>query len=172
VTEIPAGWWVESVGDGGSPIVVRDAEDRLGRLDGGRVVPFSPAGDRPQKPSEVSADGRTVAYLDGAVIKDHMETKPDDTIVVIDVATGRVLSRAAFADAPKGFRPWRMGGWLSATEVVMTATADDDVRWRRQGDVPIQGETVYAIDVGTGHVRKVAQYTYRGWAGDLTLPGF
>ncbi|MGW4956210.1 hypothetical protein ACWEPL_03175 [Nonomuraea sp. NPDC004186] len=172
VTEIPEGWHVRRIGNGGSPIVVSDDKDRLGLFDGGKVTPLGKSADQL---SELSADGRTLAYLDGEEIKDHLVTRPVDTVVTLDVTTGKILSRAKFTDVPKDVRSPRIGGWQSPTEVVVSDMARDSY-WRSKDkdkdSVPTLGEVTYAIDVNTGRIRKLAEYTYKAWAGDLTLPGF
>ncbi|MEV4580089.1 hypothetical protein AB0K16_43275 [Nonomuraea jabiensis] len=169
VTEIPEGWHVRRVGNGGSPVVVSDDEDRLGLFEDGKVTPLNKTS---RQVSELSADGRTVAYLDGEEIKDHIVTRPVDTIVTLDVTTGKILSRAKFTDVPKDFRSPRIGGWQSPTEVVVSDVLRD-MSWGGKKDaVPTLGEVTYAIDVNTGRIRKLAEYTYKAWAGDLSLPGF
>ncbi|GAA3256152.1 hypothetical protein [Nonomuraea helvata] len=169
LTEIPEGWHVQRIGNGGSPVVVSDDHDRLGLFDGGKVTPLNTS---EAEISELSADGRTLAYLDGEEIKDNVVTRGVDEIVTVDVTTGKVLSKAKFTDVPKDLRFPRIGGWHSPTEVVISDVRKD-TSWRDGKDgVPTQGEVTYAIDVNTGRVRKLAEYTYKAWAGNLSLPGF
>ncbi|MFI6738738.1 hypothetical protein ACIBI9_37935 [Nonomuraea sp. NPDC050451] len=169
VTEIPEGWRVRRIGNGGSPVVVSDDKDRLGLFGDGKVTPLNRVS---RQVSELSADGRTLAYLDGEVIKDHIVTRDVDTIVTLDVTTGKVLSEAKFTDVPKDFGFPRIGGWHSPTEVVVSDVLRDK-SWRGKKDgVPTMGDATYAIDVNTGRIRKLAEYTYKAWSGDLVLPGF
>ncbi|MET9250476.1 hypothetical protein [Nonomuraea sp. NPDC003709] len=169
VTEIPEGWRVRRIGNGGTPVVVSDDEDRLGVFDGGKVTPLNKTS---RQVSELSADGRTVAYLDGEEIKDHLVTRPVDTVVTLDVTTGKILSRAEFTDVPKNVRGPRIGGWHSSTEVVISDKPSSGTWGGKEGGVPTLGEVTYAIDVNTGRIRKLAEHTYKAWAGDLSLPGF
>ncbi|MEV0231113.1 hypothetical protein [Nonomuraea sp. NPDC050786] len=170
VTEIPEGWHVQRIGNGGSPVVVSDDKDRLGIFDGGKVTPL---GKSAQEVSELSADGRTLAYLDGKEFKDHFMTHDFDTIVTLDVTTGEILSKAKFTDASKKLRGLRIGGWQSPTEVMISAVADSG-SWGegKEDGVPTLGQVTYALDVNTGQVRKLAEYTYKAWSGSLSLPGF
>ncbi|WP_431932232.1 hypothetical protein [Nonomuraea jabiensis] len=169
MTEIPEGWHVRRIANGGSPVVVSDDEDRLGLFDDGKVTPLNKTSGQV---SELSADGRTLAYLDGEEIKDHIVTRPADTVVTLDVTTGKILSKAKFTDIPEGFRFPRIGGWHSPTEVVLSDALRDKSWEGKKGAVPTMGEVTYAIDVNTGRIRKLAEYTYKAWAGDLSLPGF
>ncbi|MER6006699.1 hypothetical protein ABT120_49750 [Nonomuraea angiospora] len=169
VTEIPEGWRVRRIGNGGSPVVVSDDEDRLGLFDDGKVTPLNKTSE---DISELSADGRTLAYLDGEEIKDHIVTRPVDTVVTLDVTTGKILSKAKFTDIPGGFRFPRIGGWHSPTEVMLSDALRDKSWEGKKGAVPTLGEVTYAIDVNTGRIRKLAEHTYKAWAGDLSLPGF
>ncbi|MFF4622949.1 hypothetical protein [Nonomuraea jabiensis] len=169
VTEIPEGWRVRRIGNGGSPVVVTDGKDRLGLFEDGKVTPLNQTSEQV---SELSADGRTLTYLDGEEVKDHVVTHDFDAIVTLDVTTGKVLSRAEFTDVPEGFRFPRIGGWHSPTEVVLTDVLQDRSWMGRKGAVPTLGNVTYAIDVRTGRIRKLAEYTYKAWNGDLVLPGF
>ncbi|MGV9376320.1 hypothetical protein ACWDRB_10920 [Nonomuraea sp. NPDC003707] len=169
VTEIPEGWRVRRIGNGGSPVVVTDGKDRLGLFDDGKVTPLNQTSSQV---SELSADGRTVAYLDGQEVKDHTVTRDFDAIVTLDVTTGKVLSRAEFTDIPEGFRFPRIGGWRSPTEVVLSDVLRDMSWGGKKDGMPTLGDVTYAIDVGTGRIRKLDEYTYKAWSGDLILPGF
>ncbi|MGW0806506.1 hypothetical protein [Nonomuraea sp. NPDC002799] len=173
VTEVPAGWWAHAVGRGGGPIVVRDERDRLGVLDEGKVRVVVKAAGEPRAYGQLSPDGHVMAYLDGAKTDgDNMVTKNYDTVVTVDVTTGEEVHRVRFRDAPKGFKTMRMGGWQSASEVTVSDMVRNDPRRRKIDDVPTLGEVTYGIEVGTGQVRTLTSYTYRAWAGDLSLPGF
>ncbi|MGW3346566.1 hypothetical protein ACWDA3_24905 [Nonomuraea rubra] len=167
VTDVPPGWYIQRVGNGGSPVVLGDDRGRLGLLKGDevQVVP-SPADDL-RRYGEPSADGRVLPFLDGAT--QGMNSRPPDTIVTLDVTTGRELTRAKLRDAPEGFEVSRIGGWLSANEVMVTGNPPFE---RGKDGTPTLGETTYAVDVNSGRVRKLESYTYRAWAGDLVLPGF
>ncbi|MFC7102540.1 hypothetical protein ACFQQB_20050 [Nonomuraea rubra] len=167
VTDVPPGWYIQRIGNGGSPVVLGDDRGRLGLLKGGevQVVP-SPADDL-RRFGEPSADGRVLPFLDGAT--QGMNSRPPDTIVTLDVTTGRELTRAKLRDAPEGFEVSRIGGWLSANEVMVTGNPPFE---RGKDGTPTLGETTYAVDVNSGRVRKLESYTYRAWAGDLVLPGF
>ncbi|MFI7134473.1 hypothetical protein ACIBQ1_53025 [Nonomuraea sp. NPDC050153] len=169
VAEIPKGWHVRRIGNGGSPVVVSDGKDRLGLFDDGKVTPLNQTS--PQV-GELSADGRTLVYLDGQEVKDHVVTHDFDTIVTLDLTTGKVLSRAKFTDVPEGFRFPRIGGWHSPTEVVLSDVLRDMSWGGKKDGVPTLGEVTYAIDVNTGRIRKLAEYTYKAWSGDLIVPGF
>ncbi|MEV4019036.1 hypothetical protein AB0J35_51995 [Nonomuraea angiospora] len=169
VTEIPEGWRVRRIGNGGSPVVVSDGKDRLGLFAGGKVTPLNQTSGQV---SELSADGRTLVYLDGEEVKDHTVTHDFDTIVTLDVTTGKVVSRAKFTDVPEGFRFPRIGGWRSPTEVVLSDVLRDTSWGGKKDGMPTLGNATYAIDVNTGRIRKLDEYTYKAWAGDLVLPGF
>ncbi|MBN6057639.1 hypothetical protein JYK22_37295, partial [Nonomuraea sp. RK-328] len=172
VTNVPQGWQAMSVAAGGSRVIVTNDMGRHGLLKGGEVRPF--IGAKEASLSALAPDGRTVAYLDGYVSppKGGGNSRPDDTVVTLDATTGEVLRRVRFRDAPKGFRPWRIGSWRRSTEVVVTDVVTNRPRWEmKTGEVPRVGETAYAIDVTTGKVRKLGTYTFRGWSGDVVIPG-
>ncbi|NUW30624.1 hypothetical protein HTZ77_04190 [Nonomuraea sp. SMC257] len=169
VTDVPQGWQPMSVAEGGSRVIVTNDRSRYGLLEDGEVRPFS--GALEESLSRLAPDGRTVAYLDGGASSTD-EYRPDDTVVTLDATTGKALRRVKFRDAPKGFRPWRIGSWRGPTEVVVTAVVTDRPRWERKPTEPARtGETAYAIDVTTGKVRKLGTYTFRGWSGSVVIPG-
>ncbi|MEU7002564.1 hypothetical protein [Nonomuraea sp. NPDC046570] len=167
-TEIPAGWQLLRVFRDGTPLVVDDRA-RVGLLTGGEVRVLGAARADRLSVSDVAADGRTMVYLTGGG-SSGMNSRPDDTIVTLDITTGRTLSTVKFRDTPKGFSPWRVGGWHSPTEVLVTDTVVDG-SWQR-GKAPLLGEMAYTVDVTTGRVRELKAYTFRAWAGDLVVPGF
>ncbi|MGW6498388.1 hypothetical protein [Nonomuraea angiospora] len=169
VTDIPAGWRVRRIGNGGSPVVVTDGKDRLGLFKDGKVTPLNQTS---QEVSELSPDGRTLAYLDGRELKGDTVTRDFDAIVTLDVTTGKVLSRAEFTDIPAGFRFPRIGGWRSPTEVMLSDVLRDMSWGGKKDGMPTLGDATYTIDVSTGRIRKLAEYTYKAWNGDLILPGF
>ncbi|MFG3435682.1 hypothetical protein ACGF0J_00440 [Nonomuraea sp. NPDC047897] len=181
VHEIPAGWHVHSVPDGGSPVVLVNEQDRYALLIDGQARPFA-AADVARQVSELAPDGRRVAYLTGGTpgltSGGAQKSRPDDTIVTVDATTGRILSRVRIRDEAERFPSWRIGGWRSPTEVVVSAAVIDR-SWTAsrtgrpvEGRVPTLGETAYALDVTTGAVRRLRAYTFRGWSGDIVLPGF
>ncbi|MEU6780193.1 hypothetical protein ABZ912_13410 [Nonomuraea angiospora] len=169
VTEIPEGWSVRRIGNGGSPVVVTDGKDRLGLFDDGKVTPLNQTS---KEVSELSADGRTLAYLDGQELKDNTVTHDFDAIVTLDVTTGKVLSRAPFTDIPAGFGYPRIGGWRSPTEVVLSDVLRDTSWGGKKDGMPTLGRATYTIDVNTGRIGKLDEYTYKARSGDLILPGF
>lgn len=174
VTEMPEGWQVLEVGDGGGSVVVGDQSLRLGLLSGGEVHPFS-AENTGFDVSGLAPDGRTVAYLTGGKDGDPGKlgkSRPDDTIVTVDGMTGKIMTKVTFRGAPKDFRPWRMGSWVSPTEVAVSAVLEDRAWMKDRSITPTLGEATYAIDVNTGRVRKLADYSFRGWSGDVVIPGF
>ncbi|MFD1939558.1 MULTISPECIES: hypothetical protein [Nonomuraea] len=174
VTEIPEGWQVVRVPSGGDPVVVGDENNRLGLLSGGQVRAFS-ARDAGFNVSGPAADGRTLAYL-GEREKTGRDnatggSRPD-RIVTIDATTGTITKEVAFRDAPKDFYPWRVGHWVSPTEVAVSAVLRDQAWMKDRTITPTLGEAVYAVDVVTGRVRELGVYSFRGWSGDVVTPGF
>ncbi|MEO3793506.1 hypothetical protein ABGB14_25120 [Nonomuraea sp. B10E15] len=168
-TPVPENWWVESIGGGGSPILVRDAFDRLGVLEGGKVRTIVESTGQPRTFSQPSPDGRLVAYLDGAMTDGRNDViRPYDTVVTVDAATGQEVSRARFREAPEKFHPIRMGGWKSASEVTVPLPIHEG----SSKNPPTLGAVTYGIDTGTGRVRELETYAYRARSGDLSLPGF
>ncbi|MEV0151876.1 MULTISPECIES: hypothetical protein [unclassified Nonomuraea] len=167
VTDVPQGWQPMTVARGGDRVIVQNDRLRYGLLEDGRVRPFT--GSIEESLSPLAPDGRTVAYLDrpGASRKGVGQSRPD-TLVTLDATTGEVLGRAKFRDASAGFSPWRIGHWRAATEVVVSQIVQS--RWK-PGEVPRLGEAAYAVDVTTGKVRKLGTYTFRGWGGDIVIPG-
>ncbi|MDF2710753.1 MAG: hypothetical protein K0R62_6405 [Nonomuraea muscovyensis] len=181
VTEIPVGWHVHSVAAGGSPVVLVNEHGRYALLADGQARPFT-AEDVAQQVSDLAPDGRRVAYLTGGrpglTAGGVQKSRPDDTIVTVDATTGRTLSTVKLRAMSGNFRIWRIGGWHSPTEVVVSEIVhnwswiDSRTGGPAKGRVPVLGETAYALDVRTGVVRKLHTYTYRGWSGDVVLPGF
>ncbi|GLW11492.1 hypothetical protein Misp01_66200 [Microtetraspora sp. NBRC 13810] len=177
VTEIPEGWHVRAVGDGGAPVIVStDKDDKLGVLaEDGTVRAFPPLKHTPAFDLSLpSPDGRKLAYLTGMTgvltpTSDPAEkSKPNDTIVTLDTATGETLRPVRLRDVPPGFAATRAGGWLSPTEVVVSGPAMAS----SQDVTPVLGEQTYSVDIRTGKVTPLASHTYRAWAGSLELPGF
>ncbi|MEV0589558.1 hypothetical protein [Nonomuraea sp. NPDC050310] len=177
-TDLPSGWFAESVPAGGSPLVVRDADDRIGLLADGQVrVLFKP--EHWFMAGPLSEDGRTLTGLTGRVPTSRHLTEdgevPYDTLVSIDTETGRVTRSVKLRGTDARFSPMRIGAWASPTEITV-AVPDHDFSDRRDpADVktpPLLGQHTYALDVTTGQVRRLASHTYRAWAGDLASAGF
>ncbi|WP_433418233.1 hypothetical protein ACQP1V_01965 [Microtetraspora malaysiensis] len=182
VSRVPEGWHVRTVGDGGDPVVVtREGKGGgLGALTAdGTVRAFPPTDDVESVDlSQPSPDGGAVAFLAG--MKGGLsasgaleESKPNDTIVVLDSTTGEILHKARLRGVPRDFQAWRAGGWLSRTEVIVSGPALDD-SWGKSGGkgTPVLGERTYRVNVRTGQVTPLAAYTYAAWGGSLELPGF
>ena len=169
VTEVPQGWQVQRVPNGGAPVVV--TKDRqLGLLADGEVKALTTDADV-LTVSELSPDGHTLAYLDAGTARSGMGDL-DITLHTIYLPSGKVSGKIELREAPKGFPPMRIGGWLSATEVIVA----DEARgaWAKSGpeSVPTLGDITYGVDVISGQVRMLAKYTYRAWAGNMSIPGF
>lgn len=162
-TPVPDGWYISKVG---SPVVVTDGDNAFGLLADGKVTPFPVKGSWITA-SELAADGHTLAYLSG--VSDGINSRPADSLVTVDTATGKTLSEVTFKGAPKDFGPMHVGGWVSPTEILVV----DNLRSSRPSReaTPTLGDVAYAVDVTTGQVRKLATYSYRAWAGDLVIPG-
>ncbi|MGI5493573.1 hypothetical protein [Microtetraspora malaysiensis] len=182
VSRIPEGWHVRTIGDGGDPVVVtrEGKDDELGAMtEDGTVRAFPPTDDvQSVDLSQPSPDGGTVAFLAG--MKGGLsasgaleESKPNDTIVVLDSTTGEILHKARLRGVPRDFQAWRAGGWLSRTEVIVSGPFLDD-SWGKGGGkgTPVLGERTYRVNVRTGQVTPLATYTYAAWGGSLELPGF
>ncbi|GAA3177441.1 hypothetical protein [Nonomuraea roseoviolacea] len=167
VTDVPQGWQPMTVARGGDRVIVQNDRSRYGLLEDGRVRPF--AGPIGESLSDLAPDGRTVAYLGRpGPHGEGMNLPKPDTIVTVDATTGKVLRRVKFRDAPRGFDPWRIGYWRGPTQVVVS----DVITGRlKPGEVPRLGEIAYAVDVTTGEVRKLGTYAFRGWGGDVVIPG-
>ncbi|MER6950039.1 hypothetical protein ABT294_39085 [Nonomuraea sp. NPDC000554] len=167
LTEPPNGWRVRRVASGGTSVVMSDLADGLGLMSDGKVTPLTIG--KPWDDITVPApDEHTMAYLDGRKDDGNGMFSPDNAVATLDATTGKTLTKVTFRDAPKDFTP-RLGGWLSPTEVAVSDAARGP---RSEDGTPMLGEVVYGIDVNTGKVRERAKYTYRGWAGDLSIPGF
>lgn len=165
-TPVPEGWYIQSIADNGTAVAT-SSDDRHGLLIDGQAHPFPAKGAR-FGTSALAEDGRRLAFTTGGT--SGVNTKPDDTIVTVDTTTGEVLSETTFKNPPKDFSPIRMGGWLSATEVMVA----DSIRGNWPNDatgLPTLGDVTYAIDTTTGEIRELATYPYRAWAGDQIVPG-
>ncbi|MEV1249372.1 hypothetical protein ACIBO2_44125 [Nonomuraea sp. NPDC050022] len=168
VTEVPQGWQIQRVPNGGTPVVV--TKDRqLGLLADGKVKTLT-TDAKVVNVSELSPDGRTLAYLDAGTA----HSGPGGlniTLHTIYLPSGEISGKVELRDTPKDFSAMRIGGWLSTTEVVVADRARG--AWgKAPEDVPTLGDITYGIDLTTGRVRELARYTYRAWAGDMSIPGF
>lgn len=161
---VPDGWFVDKVENGGSPAVVRAEDDRFGLLADGKVTPFPVKGTWITV-GQLAADGRTLAYLSG--VSNGMQSRPADSLVTVDTATGKTVREVTFKGAPEHFSPMRVGGWLNADEILVVDTLRSNLR----NKTPTLGDVTYAVNVTTGQVRELETYSYQAWAGDLVIPG-
>ncbi|MFI6326119.1 hypothetical protein ACIBG8_51970 [Nonomuraea sp. NPDC050556] len=161
---VPDGWFVDKVSNGGAPAVVSGDDDRFGLLADGKVTPFPVKGTWVTV-GHLAADGRTLAYLSG--VSNGMESRPADSLVTVDTATGKMVREVTFKGAPEHFSPMRVGGWLNEDEILVVDSLKNNFRDR----TPMLGDVTYAVNVTTGQVRTLETYSYKAWAGDLVIPG-
>ncbi|GGT25430.1 hypothetical protein ACFFV7_29815 [Nonomuraea spiralis] len=169
VEEMPKGWFFLSPTDEGVPMVVQHERGRLGVLSNGKVTVFA----EPKTwtlTGAVGPDGTTVAMLTGPTARGENMTngEPYDKIVTVDRTSGQVRSEARL-DPPGQLRPYRLGYWLNEREVLALGGAERDPNSGRSPDL---GDTVYAIDVTTGKIRKLGTYRLPPWGGSVSAPGF
>ncbi|WP_165974394.1 sigma factor [Nonomuraea deserti] len=147
VSELERGWWPVSVSDGDGPVVLARPYDSATRV---RLLGHDPITLREftYDFSALAPDGRTLARL-GKVVDPDREprVRGDGTIVTFDAITGGGERRTAVSGIPEGLVPARLGGWLSATEVVLLASREQP----RGGP----SSMVYAVDVRTGRAREL-----------------
>ncbi|WP_433517601.1 hypothetical protein ACQP2T_19915 [Nonomuraea sp. CA-143628] len=169
MTEVPQGWQVRRVPNGGAPVVVMK-DRQLGLLTDGQVKALTTDANV-LNVSELSPDGHTLAYMDSGTVRSGMG-KLNLTLHTIYLPSGKTSGKIELREAPKRFLPMRIGGWLSPTEVIVADQARG--AWGGSGpeSVPTLGDITYGVDVISGRVRMLAKYTYRAWAGDMSIPGF
>ncbi|GLW10365.1 hypothetical protein Misp01_54930 [Microtetraspora sp. NBRC 13810] len=159
VTDLRRGWWPVSVSDGSGPVVLVKPYDKSSRV---WVLGQEPITikDFTYDYSALAPDGRTLARVGTTRDPDREPMiQKDGSIVVFDAVRAGRETRVPVSGLAEGWRPWRLGSWLNATEVTVLAGAESP-----NSPPPV----AYAVDVRTGASREL--FALRG-EGRVVVPG-
>ncbi|GAB3989709.1 hypothetical protein GCM10029978_115540 [Actinoallomurus acanthiterrae] len=172
VHELPGGW-VIGLGKDASTVTLSEDDGKRTTLvlagpDGSlrRRVRLSPKLHFEALGNAVASDGHTLLALPGPEKKGLSDPTPLDTVVLVDVRTGKEIGRRHLRLPEETSRLANVVGWAGETKILLTASA---IVPRRK---EIMSDRAYVADLNTGQTRPFGTISLWASQTDTTFGDF
>ncbi|GAA4630405.1 hypothetical protein GCM10023196_055640 [Actinoallomurus vinaceus] len=172
VHELPGGW-VIGLGKDASTVTLAEDDGKRTTLvlagpDGSlrRRVPLSPKLHFEALGNALASDGHTLLALPGPEKKGLSDPTPLDTVVLVDVRTGKEIGRRHFRLPEETSRLAYVVGWAGETKILLTASA---IVPRRK---EIMSDRAYVADLNTGRTQTFGTISLWASETDTTFGDF